>query len=260
MYICLTQSALQLRQSHWTCWSEGLARRRAARPANGRSVALREIHLVEEALAHLVHGDQVLERARAERDAGGSAERERRVTGQHVGVGSRVASRGDVERSGSSREVLLHPRKIGADPHAGDDAARVLAVGSQQRPAARHERGLVERGIEHAAELRIGAVTAAPTTNALRARMLIVSRRSSTLPFCQRLSRRAPWSRVEPRRIARPDAQDPSRERLLADDLGHVPVEHEPDALLSRAELQTARERGAVPDRAGRGPLGCARP
>src|SRR4029079_16824077 len=39
----------------------------------------------------------------------------------------------------------------------------------------------------------------------------------------------------------------------------HSPVEHEPDALLPRAELQTARERGAVPDGARAGPFGRAR-
>ena len=142
---------------------ERMVRRADARPAGPHRavVALRKIHLVEEALAHLVHGDQVLVGAEPERDAGGAAEREGRMSGQHVGVGvARRQPRRDVEALGDP-EVLLHARKIGADPHAGDDAAGVLAERPEQRPAARHERGLVERGIEHAAELRIGAVAAA---------------------------------------------------------------------------------------------------
>ena len=61
--------------------------------------------------------------------------------------------------------------------------------------------------------------------------------------------------RAEPRRVARLHAEDASRELLLADELGHAPVEHELDALLARAELQAARQRGAIPDRPGSGDL-----
>ena len=51
------------------------------------------------------------------------------MPGQHVGVGiARRQPRGDVEALGRP-EILLHTRKIGADPHAGDDAARILAEG-----------------------------------------------------------------------------------------------------------------------------------
>src|SRR6185503_4585273 len=57
------------------------------------------------------------------------------------------------------REVLLHPREVRPDAHARDDAAGILAARSEQRPAARHERGLSPRRVEHAAELRIGAMT-----------------------------------------------------------------------------------------------------
>src|SRR4029453_3880253 len=83
-----------------------------ARP-HGRSVALRDFHFVIEALAHLVHGDQVLVRARAERDAGGFSELESRVTGQHVGGGRALRQPwGDVEALGRP-EILLHPRQRG---------------------------------------------------------------------------------------------------------------------------------------------------
>ena len=60
---------------------------------------------------------------------------------------------------------------------------------------------------------------------------------------------------VEPRGIARLDADNPARELLLANDLGHAPVEHELDTFLPRAEFQTAREGGAVPDRPRSGEL-----
>src|SRR6185436_16072291 len=66
---------------------------------------------------------------------------------------------GNVERT-AVREVLLHAGEVRADSHAGDDAARILTARAQERPAARHEGGISERGIEHAAELRIGAVAA----------------------------------------------------------------------------------------------------
>ena len=52
--------------------------------------------------------------------------------------------------------------------------------------------------------------------------------------------------RVEPRRIARPDADDPARELLLPDDLVHMAVEDEPDAFFTGAELQRPGECGAV--------------
>ena len=116
--------------------------------------------LIEEALPDLVDDDHVLERFRLKLEARRSAQRERRVTRKHGGVGiARRKDAGDVERGGVG-EVLLHPREVRAYSHAGDDAARILTARAQQRPAARHESGLSESGIEHAAELRIGAVPA----------------------------------------------------------------------------------------------------
>src|SRR4030095_12861417 len=239
---------------------ERMIQRAETRSARRRrtAVALVDIHFVKESLAHLVHGDQVLVRAQAQRDAGGTAELESRVAGKHVGVG--VARRQpwrDVESAGYP-EILLHPRKVGTDAHAGNDAAGVLAVGPEQGPGARHECGLAERRVEHAAKLRIGAVTAAANKDRLlradvddRAALVDVA----VLPVAlqARLGRR-----VESWRIARPHSHDPAREWLLANDLGHSPIEHEADALLARAECQPARERGAVPDRVRPGPLGRA--
>src|SRR5580704_14589458 len=43
---------------------------------------------------------------------------------------------------------------------------------------------------------------------------------------------------MHPRRIAGLDPDHPARERLLADELNHVAIEHEPHALLARAELE----------------------
>ena len=53
--------------------------------------------------------------------------------------------------------------------------------------------------------------------------------------------------RVAPRRVARPDTEDPARELALADDLVHVAVEHELDALLLGAQLQWSGDRRAPP-------------
>ena len=108
--------------------------------------------------------------------------------------------------------VLLHARKIGSDPHAGNDAAGVLAERPEQRPPARHEGGLVEGGIEHAAELRIVAVTAAADEDGhLRAD---VDGGAALIDVAVAVEALQPHAgvRVEPRRIARLDAQDPSRE------------------------------------------------
>ncbi len=57
---------------------------------------------------------------------------------------------------------------------------------------------------------------------------------------------------MHPRRIARLDAEHPAGERLLADQLIHVPVEHETDAFLAGTELQRARDDEAAIDPAGR--------
>ena len=219
-----------------------MVRRAGARPArpHGASVALGQIHFVIKTLAHLIHRDQVLIRAGAERDAGGAAKRKRRMTGQHVGVRiARRQARRDV-KGGAGAEVLLHARQIGADAHAGDDAARVLPEGAQQRESARHERGLVEGRIKHAAELRIGAMTAAadhdgPPRPDVNGDTALVDVAILVIAFHARLGT---WrARRKSRAIARPDPQHPSRERLLADDLGHPAVQHEAHALFTRAEL-----------------------
>src|SRR5690606_25295696 len=55
----------------------------------------------------------------------------------------------------------------------------------------------------------------------------------------------------EARRVMRLDAQNAARERLLADQLVEVAVQHELNALLARRELERPRERDAVADRTG---------
>ena len=52
--------------------------------------------------------------------------------------------------------------------------------------------------------------------------------------------------RIESRRIAGADTENPARERLLPDDLVHVPIEDELDAFLASAELQRPGKCGAV--------------
>src|SRR5438552_18733269 len=122
------------------------------------------------------------------------------MAGIHVriGIASGEVSR-DVERGGV-RNVLLHSCQIRSNPHSGDDAARILAARAQKRPPTGHESRLPPCRVEHAAKLWIGPVTSGANDDrlagpiALRALMYIVSVRSSTLPFCQRLSKRLPVS------------------------------------------------------------------
>ena len=56
---------------------------------------------------------------------------------------------------------------------------------------------------------------------------------------------------VDPRRVVRFDTDYPAGERLLADDLVHVLVEHELDTLLPGGELQWPGQRNAVPHGVG---------
>src|SRR5262245_61168652 len=153
------------------------------------------------------------------------------------------------------REILLHPREVGPDPHAGDDAAGVLAAGSEQRKTARDEGGLSPRRVEHAAELRVGRVPTSADDDRLAGADEVRFRAVvdvAVLP--EALQARARLG-MEPRRIARPNADDPARELLLPDDLVHVAVEEESNALFPRAELQAPGEGGAVDARARAGNL-----
>src|SRR5262249_35650329 len=163
---------------------------------------------------------------------------------QHASVGiAGRQPRWNVEALGDP-QILLHARKVGADSHAGDYAAGVLTERSKQGKRARRKGGLVKCGIKHAAERRTVAVpTAADEDGHFRtdidggAALVDVAVVVETFQSHARV-------RIEPRRIARLDTQDASREWLLANKLGHAPVEHELDALLARAELQAPRERG----------------
>jgi hypothetical protein len=88
----------------------------------------RQPHLVEEALADLVHGDELLEAGRPDVDAGRAAETERRVTRHHVRI--RIACpepRRDVEgRRGT--QVLLHAGQVRAYAQSRDQRARILTM------------------------------------------------------------------------------------------------------------------------------------
>ena len=76
--------------------------------------------LTEETFAHLVDCDELFETGAADVDPGGSAETERRVTRHHGGIRiPRAEACRDVE-CGRIRDVLLHPRQVGADPQSGD--------------------------------------------------------------------------------------------------------------------------------------------
>src|SRR6266480_537952 len=53
---------------------------------------------------------------------------------------------------------------------------------------------------------------------------------------------------IEPWCVGGLDSQNPAGELLLADDLIHMAVEHEPDALFPGAELQASRQTEATVD------------
>ena len=213
-----------------------------ARPRRKRSASLPDDdqHFVEESLPHLVDDNQVLKGLGAKRDARRSPERERRVTREHVRVRVARGERAREVEGAAVREILLHPRQVRSDPHSRDDPAGILTAGPEQRPAARHERRLPPRRIEHAAELRIGPMAsgsdddrlARPDVQRLRA-VLDVAVLPEALETRARL-------RIESRRIAGSDTQHPSRELLFPDDLVHVTVQDEPDTFFTCAVLQAA--------------------
>src|SRR5262245_29351542 len=121
---------------------------------------------------------------------------------KHVGVGiPRGKVSRDVEGTGV-REVLLHSREVRPDPHSGDDTARVLASRSQESPSAGHESRLSPCRIEHATELRIGAVTSGSNDDRLASpdvdrpgTIVDVAVLPETLQTCPRL-------RIKSRRVA----------------------------------------------------------
>src|ERR1700704_1522966 len=138
--------------------------------------------------------------------------------------------------------VLHHAREVRADFHAGDDPAAVHVERPDEGAGPVLDRRLDHPRIGHGPQ-RHTAMHAAggdddglsrPDVNRLGALVNI-----AILP--EAFQTRAGF-RVHPRRILGFDSQNPARERLLPDELIHMAVEDEPNALLPGAELQGPRD------------------
>src|SRR5690606_24771622 len=228
---------------------DAAVRRDAAARILAAAAPERQADLIEEPLADLIHGDELLEAGGADVEPGRAAERKGRMTGHHARVRVARAEPGrDVVREPG--RVLLHAGEVRADLEARDQCAAVLRVRPEEREAARRERGLAELRVEHAAHLRVAGVPAAREDHGLArtdmdhlAPLVDVAVLPVALEALARL-------RVEARRVVGLDADHASGERLLADQLVEVSVQHELDALLASRELQGPCERDAVADRA----------
>src|SRR5712691_2834012 len=149
--------------------------------------------------------------------------------------------------------VLHHAGEVRADFHAGDDPAAVHVERPHKGARPVLERRLDQPGIDHGPQ-RHAALHAAggdddglprPDVDRLGALVNV-----AVLP--KTFQARASFG-VHPWRIAGFDPQNPARERLLPDELIHMAVEHEPNALLPGAELHGPRD-----DETAKNPPWCA--
>src|SRR5438552_3638620 len=143
--------------------------------------------------------------------------------------------------------VLHHAGEARADFHAGGNPAAVHVERPDQGAGPVLERRLDQPGIDHAPH-RHAALHAAggdddglprPDVNRLGALVDV-----AVLP--ETFQTRAGFG-VHPRRVAGFDPQHPAREWPLPDELVHVAVKHEPDALLPGAELHGPRDGETAP-------------
>src|SRR6266851_6549277 len=144
--------------------------------------------------------------------------------------------------------VLHHAREVRADFHAGDDPAAVHVERPDQGAGPVLDRRLDHPRIGHGPQ-RNAAVHAAggdddglpgPDVNRLGALVDV-----AILP--EAFQTRAGFG-MHSRRVAGLDPQNAARERLLPDELIHMAVEHEPNALLPGAELHGPRDGETAPD------------
>ena len=158
----------------------------------------------------------------------------------------------DGRRAGRMLVVLRHAGEVRANSHAGADPAAVHGERSHQRARPVLDRRLDHARIDHGPQ-RHAALHAAGGDDHGLARPDV--NRPGTLvdiavaPVA--FQSRAGFG-IHARRIAGFDAHHPAGERHLPDELVHVAVEHELDALLSGAELQRPRDGETAIDPAGR--------
>src|SRR5437867_11950502 len=124
------------------------------------------------------------------------------------------------------RAVLVHPRGVRPGPHCGDDPAGVVTPRSQQGRAAGHESRLSECRVEHAAELRIGAMTSGADDDRLASPDVYRLGTIVDVAVLPEALQTSSGLRIEPRRIAGPDTHNAARELLLPNNLVHVAVKY----------------------------------
>src|SRR5215472_19112122 len=148
--------------------------------------------------------------------------------------------------------VLHHAGEIRANLHGGDDSAAIHVERPDERARSVFDRGLDHSRIDHGPQ-RYAAMHAAggdndgaprPDVNRLCA-LVDVAVLPEAFETCAGL-------RMHSRRITGLDPQNPAAERLLADELIHVAVEHEPHALLAGTEFERAGDDKAAVDPPGR--------
>src|SRR5262249_33893499 len=186
-----------------------------------RPMLLRNPHLIEESLSHLVDGDQVLEASGADVDSTRATVRE--VSGPwKLEIGYIHGAKHRCYATGGGVVVaLLHPVEGRPDIHPGNDAAGVggAARPAQPSPGLRCQRRLQAPRVEHGAELRVAIVSAGADDD----RLARPDRDGQPFVLDQPLGPYAAGEfaiadelltsfRGAPRRVARPDTEDPARE------------------------------------------------
>src|SRR5947207_1542037 len=173
--------------------------------------------------------------------------REQQFSGRVVGIRASYSPRFDPE-TGRRLESLWQNGNV-------DDrtetiyirARKAIIIGAGGHGANPQFRSrLSECRVEHAAELRIGAMTSGADDDRLASPDVYRLGTIIDVAVLPEAFQTSTGLRIEPRRIAGPDTHNAARELLLANNLIHVAVEYEPHTFFTSAELQTPRQCRAV--------------
>src|SRR5438552_1153137 len=144
--------------------------------------------------------------------------------------------------------VLHHAREVRADFHAGTDPAAIHVERPDQRAWPVLDRRLDHSRIGHRPHRNAAVHAAGGDNNRLpRADVDRLGALVDVTVLPEAFEARAGFG-MHSWRIAGFDPQNLARERLLPDQLIHMAVEHEPNALLPRAELHGPRDDETAPD------------
>src|ERR1700678_3384244 len=144
--------------------------------------------------------------------------------------------------------VLHHAGKVRADFHAGNDPAAIHVERPDQGAGPILYRRLDHPGIGHGPQRYAAMHPAGGDDDGLSGPDVNRDAAVVNIAILPKAFQPRAGFGVHPRRIAGFDPQNPARERLLPDQLIHVAVEHEPNALLPGAELHGPRYGETAPD------------